>query len=759
MEHHHHAGPPQRTLAEFAREAGQGMSAAFVLVAMMLPLGLIAFAPLGAYAAEAGLHAAFAAAIFGTLTAFFLSGALLPNEVPRASSVFLFAAFVLRLAGDGELRASPTQGVVEIMFLAALCLVATGIIQIVFGVLRLGNIARFVPYPVVAGLMTGLAISLVIYELPEVLGTHGGGGGGGGGHGEEGGGGAAGGEHHGINGWTLLVGLVTIIVFVFVRRRWPSLPSKLIGLAAGTAVATLVTFAFHADIGPRVPSLGRLPLPDALLPLFSADGITLAVTYGYDLLVTALAIAVVGSLDSLLAAVGEADGPLDTAHHPNRLLIALGCGNLVSSLFAGVPVAYSSHHAITTHHAGGFKLVSSIATTVTLVLLLLYGGPLLHAIPIAALSAMMLVIAVGLIDRWAGSTIDRLRRGQYDNELIVNITLVVLVAAVTIAFGLVAAVLTGLILSMGLFLAVMNRSLIRAVQTGATRGSRRVYPPEQATYLRDEGHRIKLVELDGAIFFGTADRLGFETLRAANGAQYLIIDLRRVTMIDASGALMLNKLDRLLRDQGVTMLLAHISPTSRLGRALQGAGVFVQRYHNEWFEDADRALEYAERKILGEARAAGEERELEIQDFALLKGLTPDELRVMKPYLDRQLFPVRAALYRDGQFGDRLYLLARGAVSIVAEDPESKGKPRRIVTLAPGVIFGESAMIEGGTHSSTAIAETEVITYSLSRKNLEAIHARDPELSRRIVLNMVSHMSGLLRMTTTLLRDASEAVD
>jgi len=751
MEHHHTAGPPQRTFGEFAREAGQGVSSAFVLVAMMLPLGLIAFAPLGAYAVEAGLRAAFAAAIFGTLTAFVLSGALLPNEVPRASSVFLFAAFVLRLAGDGALRASPSQGVVEILFLAALCLVVTGVIQILFGVLRLGNIARFVPYPVVAGLMTGLAISLVIYELPEVLGTHGGGGG----HGEEG----EGGGHGSVNGWTLLVGLVTIVTFVLVRRRWPQSPSKLIGLAAGTAVATLVSMLLHGDIGPRVPSLGKLPLPDALLPLFSHEGVTLAMTYGYDLLVTALAIAVVGSLDSLLAAVGEADGPLDTAHHPNRLLIALGCGNLVSSLFGGVPVAYSSHHAITTHHAGGFKLVSSIATTLTLVLLLLYGGPLLHLIPIAALSAMMLVIAVGLIDRWAGSTIDRLRRGQYDSELIVNIVLVVLVAAVTIAFGLVAAVLTGLILSMGLFLAVMNRSLIRSVQTGAARGSRRVYPPEQASYLRVEGHRIKVIELDGAIFFGTADRLGSEVLRAAQGAEYLIVDLRRVTMIDASGALMLNKLQRLLREQGVTMLLAHISPTSRLGRALLGAGVFVQRHHNEWFEDADRALEHAERKVLGEARMAAEDKELEIQDFALLKGLSPEELRFMKPFLDRQLFPAHAALYRDGQQGDRLYLLARGAVSIVAEDPEIKGKPRRIVTLAPGVIFGESAMLEGGTRSATAIAETEVVTYSLSRANLEAIHTRDPELSRRLVLNMVGHMSGLLRMTTTLLRDASEAVD
>lgn len=749
MEHPHAASAPQHTFGDFAREVGQGVSSAFVLVAMMLPLGLIAFAPLGAYAVEAGLRAAFAAAIFGTLTAFVLSGALLPNEVPRASSVFLFAAFVLRLAADGTLRATPSHGAAEILFLAALCLALTGVIQILFGFLRLGNIARFVPYPVVAGLMTGLAISLVLYELPEVLGTHG----------AEGGAGGEGESHGYVNGWAVLVALVTIVTFVIVARRWPRSPSKLIGLAAGTAVATLVTLLLHADVGPRVPTLGKLPLPDALWPLVSGDGITLAFAYGADLLVTALAIAVVGSLDSLLAAVGEADGPLDTAHHPNRLLVALGCGNLVSSLFGGVPVAYSSHHAITTHHAGGFKLVSSLATTVTLVLLLRYGGALLHLIPIAALSAMMLVIAVGLIDRWAGATIDRLRRGQYDSELIVNLSLVLLVAIVTIAFGLVAAVVTGLILSMGLFLAVMNRSLIRSVQTGATRGSRRVYPPEQASLLRVEGQRIKVLELDGALFFGTADRLAAEALRAAQGAQYLIVDLRRVTMIDASGALMLNKLQRLLREQDVTMLLAHVSATSRLGRALFGAGVFVQRHHPEWFEDTDRALEYAERKILAAASVAVDEKELAIEDFALLKGLSPDELRFMKPFLDRQLFAAHAALYHDGQQGERLYLLARGAVSIVVEDPAAHGKPRRVVTLAPGVIFGESAMIEGGVRSASAIADTEVVTYSLSRANLEVIHQRNPELARRLLLNMLGHLSGLLRMTSALVRDASEAVD
>src|SRR5260221_5806095 len=204
MDHGTPAAAAPRGLAEFGREAGIGISAAFVLVAMMLPLGFIAFAPLGEYSVEAGLRAALAAAIFGNLTAVVLNGALLPNEVPRASSVFLFAAFVLRIAGDQQLRASPSQGVVEILYLAALCLALTGFIQIVFSVLRFGNIARFVPYPVVAGLMTGLAISLVIFELPEVLGTHGGD------AGEES-------ADHAVNGSTLLGALLTIVAFVVVR--------------------------------------------------------------------------------------------------------------------------------------------------------------------------------------------------------------------------------------------------------------------------------------------------------------------------------------------------------------------------------------------------------------------------------------------------------------------------------------------------------------------------------------------------------------
>jgi CRP-like cAMP-binding protein/anti-anti-sigma regulatory factor len=392
------------------------------------------------------------------------------------------------------------------------------------------------------------------------------------------------------------------------------------------------------------------------------------------------------------------------------------------------------------------------------VLLLLYGNALLQAIPVAVLAGVMTVIASSLINRWAGAVVQRMRRRQYDRELTLTVVLVLFVAGVTIIFGLVPAVVTGLILSMALFIAMMNRSLVRGVATGETRASRRVYPPEQAALLREQGRRIRVMEVDGAIFFGTADRLAAEAQKAAEGATFMILDLHRVTMIDASGALMLERLSKGLRGHGTRLLLAHISTSSPLGRSLQGAGAFTAKHQPDWFPDGDLALEWAERQLLAEAKVADASHEIRIGEFALMAGLSSAELDFMKPYLDRQLLPTRSPLFRAGQRGERLYLLAKGAVSLVAGDVDESGKPRRIVTLAPGVIFGESAMLEDEVHSMTAIAEGEIVLYSLSRKNLDTIRTLNPELYRRLVLNLLAHLSRMLRMTAGILRESGEPV-
>jgi glutaminase len=204
------------------------------------------------------------------------------------------------------------------------------------------------------------------------------------------------------------------------------------------------------------------------------------------------------------------------------------------------------------------------------------------------------------------------------------------------------------------------------------------------------------------------------------------------------------------------MLLAHISTTSPLGRAVQAAGAFTEKHHPDWFVDGDRALEWAERQLLAEANIADANHEIRIDEFALMAGLTPAELDFMKPYLDRQLLPARSPLFLAGKRGDRLYLLARGAVSLLAGDVDPDGKHRRVVTLAPGVIFGESAMLEDEVHSMTAVAEGEIVLYSLSRRNMEAIRALNPDLYRRLILNLLAHLSAMLRMTAGVLREGGD---
>jgi CRP-like cAMP-binding protein len=230
-------------------------------------------------------------------------------------------------------------------------------------------------------------------------------------------------------------------------------------------------------------------------------------------------------------------------------------------------------------------------------------------------------------------------------------------------------------------------------------------------------------------------------------------------MIDASGALMLERLQNRLREQGCRLLLAHVSANNRLGAALIGAGIFGEKHHPDWFADTDRALEWAERQILIEAHAAITHHEIPIGRFALMQGLAPDELELMKRYLDRQRFPARSPLFREGDAGDRMYLLARGAVSIIAGGKANETTRRRVVTLAPGVMFGESALFEGETRAFTAMTEEESVLYSLSRQSLEAVRAANADLHRRLLMNMLKHVADQLRLAVGVVREAGEATD
>jgi sulfate permease, SulP family len=717
-------------------EFAGGMASAIPGLAHALTLGLLAFAPLGPEHADLGIRAGFAAGIFGGVAATVRSGTPLPATGGRASTSLILAGFVAMLAAD------PALGAAGVFGLAMLCVAASGVLQILFGVLRLGSAAKFVPYPVLGGFMTGVAILIALSQVPHVLGL------------------SPDAMAKPAREWlaavqplTVWVGIATAAIIWIVAWRWKRAPAALVGLAAGTAVYYATRFLVpEGTLGPVVGTLSAaLPLPTAFASVADLVGQPAAARHLPALTAAAAVIAIIGSLDSLLAAAAI-DAAAGTRHRANRELVAQGVGNIVSAAFGGVPVALSPTRAIPAWRAGGRTRAIGYIAAGLLAAVLVVGTAALAYLPFAVLGGVMLTVAWGLVDAWTRGIVRRLAAGERERTLLWSGAVVVLVAAITVAVNFVVAVVVGVFLSMALFIATMNRSLIRAVHDGTVRTSRRIYGPEDTRRLAAERRRIKLVELEGAIFFGSAERLVTEAEGWADTADHIVLDLRRVTAIDATGALGLEQLAKRLRARKVNLALAGVAPEGRHGLALVAYGTFADPTARHWFADADQAIEWAERRLLGSIDSFSP-REIPLERLAFAAGLEGGELEALRDALRRKELDPGETLFREGEPGEHLYLLARGAVSIKVGDA---ARASRIVTFAPGSMFGEAAMLDGGVRSATAVVAEDAVVYSLSRAALERLVLTHPALANKVLLNLGRHLSGRLRQTTDALRELSD---
>jgi sulfate permease, SulP family len=728
----------QPSLQSLRGDLPGGLVTAIASLAFALTFGMVALAPLGPERAELGIRAGLIAAIVGNLVAARLSGTALPVSGPRASITLVQGAFVASLVAD------PALGVDEVLTLSALCVACAGVFQILFGALRLGTLVKFVPYPVIAGFMCGVAVLIVLAQVPHVLGV------------------APNvlrtpglGWVGAVQPWTAVVSLATAAMVFVAAPRARRVPAALVGLLGGTALYYALRVAVApAALGPTVGMLPTvLPLPTALDGALALLGTPAVGKHLLALVASGAVIAIIGTLDSLLGAAAI-DSVTETRHQANRELVAQGLGNVASALFGGVAIALSPAQAIAGWRAGGRTQATSYVSSAALLALMVGGARLLSELPIAVLAGIMLVVAWNLVDTWTRSLLRRLVANIRDRSAWSSAAAVVLVAGVMVGINFVVAVIAGIFLSMALFIAAMNRSLVRAVLDGTARPSRRVYGPAQEQQLAQSRSRIKIVELQGALFFGSTERLRTRVESLATAADYVILDLRRVTDIDATGALVLEQLVKRQQAAGVHIALAGVTPKGRHGTALVASGTFLSHETRRWFVDADRAIEWAERRLLREVEH-GPRREIPLEQLAFTAGLDAEELALVRELLKRQELDPDEVLFREGESGNRLYLLARGAVSIVVHG--SDGTDSRLVTFAPGSLFGEAALLDGNERSASAIAAEDAVVYSLSRTTLAALAVTHPALASKLLFNLGRHLSGRLRQTTASLRELGES--
>jgi anti-anti-sigma regulatory factor len=283
--------------------------------------------------------------------------------------------------------------------------------------------------------------------------------------------------------------------------------------------------------------------------------------------------------------------------------------------------------------------------------------------------------------------------------------------------------------------------------------SHKVRSAEARERLHEVAHRIRVFELHGELFFGTADSLQSEVDEVPDDTRFVILDFRRVHQIDATGARVLQLIGQRAARRGITVLLSDVRRDDRRGRYLAALGLEEAIPAVRWFADLDRALEWSEDRLLDQPRfveSAGEE--IPLARMALFRDLTPQELERVARALERVELRNGDHVFFEGDEGDRLYLLARGAVSIKVK-LDGGSRARRLATFVPGVMFGEMALLEGKHRSADAFAKGDsVVLYTLSRDGLEQLIREDPQLALHLHRNLSRELAGRLRATSEQLR-------
>jgi MFS superfamily sulfate permease-like transporter/CRP-like cAMP-binding protein len=737
--------PPASTVSPAGAPPGwrgeifAGLNATAAMLPFVLTFGYIVFGAAGAAAAQVGLTASVVSVVIGALVMVLASRARLPTAAPSASTALILGTLVVSLLRDPALSPATAAGGARLLACTGATVVLAGLLLVALGLLRVGRLARFVPQPVLAGFMNGVAILIVLSQLPVLLGVPA--------------------PAWARDGWEALgewqwpplaAALLTALLVGVLGWRFPRLPAPLLALVLATAAALMAQAVWPALALDAVGSLqAGWPRPDALAPWIEPGASTLFVRHAQAMATTALLLALIGGLESVLS-LAAVDQLLDERTDPDRELLALGATNIVTGLFGGLFMVYLRLRAIATISGGGRGYRAVLAGCAMLALVFTLAFPLVQRLPTAVVAGIVVMLAWTLVDRWTRRLLRQWWGGERSLDLVLSLLVVVVVCAVTLRWGFVVGVGAGVLVAMLIFMRALNRSLLRLRYRASEIPSRRIYPPALEAHLRGQRQRIEVLELEGALFFGNAERLADEVERLSPLPAFVVLDLRRVSTIDATGAVALAQMDERLSRRGAVLWLAGVTHDNRHGRALREQG--VQPAADRWWghADADRAIEAAEARLLTAAGLSVEGLTLEPEQCTLFHGLDAAQCVRLRAALQPRALAAGERLFTQGDAGDALYLLGSGSVSVL-----DRARAQRFVSFSPGMCFGETAVLDGGGRTADAVADIASTVYALPAAALGELQRTDPAIAALVYRNLAQHLSERLRAAATAWRRAA----
>ncbi|HEY4100450.1 MAG TPA: SulP family inorganic anion transporter [Gemmatimonadales bacterium] len=516
------------TLRDYDRHQFMADATAGVIVGIVaLPLA-IAFAIASGVSPERGLYTAIIAGFLISA----LGGSRVQIGGPTGAFIVIVYGIVQQYGVDG----------------LAIATLMAGVILVALGLARFGSAIKFVPHPVIIGFTSGIAIIILSSQVKDFFGlrmgavpaafvprwT------------------AFGSHWHDINLWALAIAagsLLTMIAWPKISRR---IPGPFVALIASTVVATVFRLPVET-IGTRFGGVhAGLPMP--VIPR-----VTLA--RAGALIGPAFTIAILAAVESLLSAV-VADGMIGGRHRSNMELVAQGIANIVSPIFGGIPATGAIARTATNIKNGGRTPVAGMVHALTLLAITLFVGRWAALIPLSALAAILVIVAYHMSE-WRTFVSDLRAPASDVLVLLATFTLTVLV-------DLTVAIEVGMVLAAFLFMRRM------AEVTNVTMITRELRDPGSSDGEDDELIRprtipvgVEVYEINGPFFFGAAESFKNALGQVAARPRVLILRMRHVPAIDATGIHVLGELVRQARRGGTRVILAgvHAQPLVALERS------------------------------------------------------------------------------------------------------------------------------------------------------------------------------------------------
>lgn len=501
----------------------------------------------------------------------------------------IVAGFIISLLGGSKVQIGGPTGAFIVIIYGIIqqygiegLMVATmmaGVLLILLGIFKLGTVIKFIPYPIIIGFTSGIAVTIFTTQIADIFGLDF--------QGEK-----VPGDFIGkwlvyarhfdsVNWWNFLVSIISIFIIAITPKFSKKIPGSLVAIILVTVGVYLLKMyggiTCIDTIGDRFSI--KAQLPDAAVPALDWEAIK-------NLFPVAITIAVLGAIESLLSAA-VADGVIGDRHDSNTELVAQGIANFVSPIFGGIPATGAIARTMTNINNGGRSPIAGIVHAIVLLLILLFLMPLAKYIPMSCLAGVLVIVSYNM-SGW------RVFKGLLKNPK-ADVVVLLITFFLTVIFDLTVAIEVGLVIACVLFMKrVMETTQISVITD-------EIDPNKESDLEVHEEHLIipngvEVYEINGPYFFGIATK--FEEIMASLGdrPKIRIIRMRKVPFIDSTGIHNLTTLCEMSQKENIHIILSGVNP--QVHNVLEKSGFYELLGKENICSNINEALEVARREIV-----------------------------------------------------------------------------------------------------------------------------------------------------------------